>query len=354
MTAERHIVLTGATGVLGSALLKQLRATPVTCLIHRAVPDDLSEAHSSTRGDLTERRLGQSPSAYADLARRANVIVHAAATTDFTDEPAAIRALNVEGTERILEFAATAQAPLVYVSTAFVDRLEKALFTSMENRSSLGRNAYLESKRASEQLVTASGIPHAIVRPSVVIGDSATAEMTRTQGLHMMLKAFCEGVLPFVPMAAQSRIDFVPQDFVAAAIAGLALAPPERLPAETLWITAGCEAVTVEQMVEICLEAMAARGMSAPSPRYFDQETLDRLIVPAFLETLPEKLQQRMLGFLALTTLFSTATPFPDPEPRLLGGLPAPRRQTLRHQLRRGVERYCVPETAAETVEAPA
>jgi thioester reductase-like protein len=270
------------------------------------------------------------------------VVIHAAATTDFLDDPAEIHELNVTGTQHVIEFAKAARASLIYVSTAFVDRLGDALSSGVENEAALGRNAYLESKLASEALVRSSDLRHVIVRPSVVIGDSSSAHIARPQGLHMMLKAFCSGTLPFIPMAAGSSIDFLPQDLVAAEIAQIANSGAAPAPKGPVWLTAGPSAVSVEEMVRCCRIAMKGGGVKVSEPRYFDQETLDRLIVPAFVEALPEDVERRMWNFLALTTLFSTATPFTS-------SLAAGREASIRHKsliaaLERTIDRYCLPD----------
>ncbi|HEX3042981.1 MAG TPA: SDR family oxidoreductase [Solirubrobacterales bacterium] len=338
-----QIFLTGASGVLGVALTERLEGTPLTCLTHRQ-PITERARHEEIQGDVTKPRLGLAQMSYAELAQRTEVVVHAAASTDFSAEPDEIKRLNVEGTKSALELATAAEASIIYVSTAFVDRIDVTLASGLDSPAAAGRNAYLESKLLSEQLVAASGIPHAIARPSVVIGDSKTAQIARAQGLHMMLRAYCKGTLPFIPMGEASSIDFIPQDLVAEGLARLALLPVGELPSQPVWLTAGPAAVTVEQMAIVAGQVLADCGVEVSPPRYFGQEVLDRLIVPAFLETLPEELQQRMWNFLVLTTLFSTALPFPSSFGEM-GFLPgAAATQDLAEALRRTIEVKCLPK----------
>jgi len=343
MDDRPQILLTGGSGVLGAALTERLEENPLTCITHRQ-PIAERSMHEEVRGDLTKARLGLEPGPYAELAKRTEVVVHAAATTDFVTAPEEIRRLNVEGTKYALELAAAADASFVYVSTAFVDRLDVALGGGLESPAAAGRNAYLESKLLSEQLVASSGIRHAIARPSVVIGDSRTAQIARAQGLHMMLRAYCKGTLPFIPMGEGSSIDFIPQDLVADGLARLALLPARELPSQPVWLTAGPAAVTVEQMAIVAGEVLAACGIEVAPPRYFGQDVLDRLIVPAFLEALPEELQERMWNFLVLTTLFSTATPFPSSFGEMDFLPTAAGREDFARALRRTIEVQCLPK----------
>ncbi|MFQ5458477.1 MAG: SDR family oxidoreductase, partial [Myxococcota bacterium] len=79
---------------------------------------------TALRGDLTEERLGLSPSAFETLAGEVTHIIHAAATTRFDLPLAEAKAINLEGTRRVLALAKrAADARLeryVHVSTAYV------------------------------------------------------------------------------------------------------------------------------------------------------------------------------------------------------------------------------------------
>jgi thioester reductase-like protein len=75
------LLVTGATGVLGRALLPLLRTHDVVALTHRAQLD--ARGVATVRGDLTLPRLGLDEATYRRLAQRTTTIVHAAAVTDF-------------------------------------------------------------------------------------------------------------------------------------------------------------------------------------------------------------------------------------------------------------------------------
>src|SRR5205823_9561693 len=168
----RTVLVTGLTGVVGSALLPELAGHRILALTHSAEPP---AGVTAVRGDLTRPRLGLSPAAHRDLVRQVEVVVHAAAVTDFAADPAAIAELNVTGTARVLDLAAAAGAAVHYVSTAFVARAGRSRADVRD--AAANPAAYLASKRAAERLVREAGLPATILRPSVVLGHSRTGEI---------------------------------------------------------------------------------------------------------------------------------------------------------------------------------
>ncbi|MFJ9011647.1 SDR family oxidoreductase [Streptomyces canus] len=346
------VLLTGASGVLGTALLAELPSScEVIALIHQC---RCPAAAQQICGDLTAPRLGLDRATYTDLTRRVDVVVHCAAVTDFTKGPEATHALNEAGTRAVVELAADAGAVLHHVSTAFVARHELT-------RSRIGRDTgeagarpedYLDSKRAGEKVVRDSGVPAVIVRPSIVIGDSGTGKISAFQGLHGILLMLLRGLMPLVPLPATSLIDFVPQDVVARAIT--ALIADGRREGE-VWVTAGREALRAEQVLQVVSDACTELGLSTVMPRIVGADMVDRLIRPVFLAGgLPKRALRRFDDMLAMTALFADAPTFPTslgelpggPQPLTRHDLDAALRQTLMY-LARAKKLGDTPEPAA-------
>jgi nucleoside-diphosphate-sugar epimerase len=310
-TREKTILLTGASGVVGTALIPELARHRVIALTHRRTP---SAEIRKVRGDLTQFRLGMDPDVYDNLAEQVDTVIHAAAITDFTVGAEATSALNLAGTANILRFAEDANASLHYISTAFVDRTDLT-------RDSLGAAAanpadYLNSKRAAEQLVRDSRVPATIVRPSVVIGDSATGEIARFQGLHTLAWSVLKNNLPMLPLDPTDRIDFIPQDILARAIAGLV---EGGITSGEHWVTAGEAALTTRQMIDVGVTAGRELGIDIVAPRFVAPEMVDRLIRPVFVEPLPERARRQFDDLLATTALFTNTKTFPSTVDRILG-----------------------------------
>jgi nucleoside-diphosphate-sugar epimerase len=313
------LLVTGATGVLGSALLPLLGAWDVVALTHRA---ELRSSGAAVRGDLTRPRLGLDDATYRELAARTTTVVHAAAVTDFGVGEPGTSALNVEGTRRVLDLAAEAGARVLYVSTAFVARTE--LTTEARGASTWEAEAtpepYLASKRRAEALVTGSGLPATIARPSVVIGDSVTGAVSRYQGLHWVIRGLLRNQIPILPVASSAPVDVVPVDVAARALAALVDA---GLPGGEFWLTAGPAAHPVSDLVDTCVAAAEALGMPADPPRFVDRDMVERLFRPVFIDPLPRRDRRRFDELMAMSALFDGAPVFPTSLGSLPGGPPA-------------------------------
>jgi len=201
------ILLTGASGVVGQALLPELlkEKYPVACLVNKREVD--CDGVTSVKGDIRKKYLGISAQLYPQMATKVDHIIHSAAVTNFDSPQESIMATNVEGTKRIIEFAHEANAKLIYVSTAFVHRTE--LPESVAEYS-----AYCDSKREAESIIKNSGLDYKIVRPSIVVGDSTSGEISAFQGLHVILGAILNRFAPIIPVSPESYVDMVPQDIL--------------------------------------------------------------------------------------------------------------------------------------------
>ncbi|HEX2419651.1 MAG TPA: SDR family oxidoreductase [Micromonosporaceae bacterium] len=312
--AVRTVLVTGASGVVGTALLPHLAPANVIALVHRtACPG----AQESLPGDITAPGFGLDTDTYKALARRVDAVVHCAANTGFSIGRQVAEDVNVAGTRTMAQFAADAGAVLYHISTAFVARAELT-------RDSLGHDTrdaaarpedYLDSKRAAERVVRDSGVPAVIVRPSVVIGDSVTGVISRFQGLHDISAMVLRNHLPLVPIPAPSRLDFLPCDVVGRAVGELVASEYDQ---GEVWLTAGRAALTTEQVVDLIIETGTRLGLELHRPRTVGPEMVDRLIRPVFIDPLPAAAKRRFDDLLAITALFVNAPVFPS----TLGTLP--------------------------------
>jgi nucleoside-diphosphate-sugar epimerase len=324
--AGRTVLLTGASGVVGRALLQRLRDLDVVCLVHRS---PVSGPNVSTaQGDVAKPMLGLGGQAYAELAAKVDAVIHCAAVTDFGRTDGSLEATNIAGTEYVAAFAAAANAVLYHVSTAFVH----TKVDGGRGRTAIG---YASSKSAAEETVRSSGVPHVILRPSVVIGDSVTGEIAAFQGLHQVVAGLFAGMVPMIPFDPGWPVDFVPADVVADAIACVA---ENRVSEGEFWISAGDKALRLDEGVAVVVEFARALGVSIDMPRFVPPDMFDRLIGPVFLDALPVKIRRnivRMLEF--FTTYLQSGETKPSSLNQLaaLGVRPLPdQRESLRHSVR--------------------
>ena len=317
MTSRLHrpqILLTGASGVLGSVVAAELApVAEVTCLTRRR-PVPVGGVHSLA-GDLTRPDLGLARADLDDLQARIDVVVHCGAMTAFTTDGETPTQVNRDGTARILELVAAADAGLVHVSTAFVDRADQFAAAEPGDHRVPVRSPqhYLRSKIAAEESVTSSGLPVTVVRPSVLIGDTMTGAISQFQGWHQMCAGFLTGRLPFLPAEGSARADCVPVDLAARAVARLALAGVgTAVPSGSeWWLTAGAAALSIETTIDACLEVAIDRGLSPDRPRLLPPEMVERLVLPAFGASAPPRLLKQMLEGMELMRLFGSQRCFP-------------------------------------------
>jgi nucleoside-diphosphate-sugar epimerase len=285
------IVLTGAAGVLGSALLREFPGESVLCLTHRTALGPTQARQIPC--DLSRRRLGLSEDSFQEVASWADCIIHCAAITDYAAGGETIRAINVEGTKRILDLASSASAALYHVSTVLVgvDEGERGVGAVLQTgRSSMSVMAYEHSKASSDEIVKASGLPASIVRPSLILGDSDTGQIARFQGFHAMARFFFDESIPILPLPAEALVDLLPVDVMAQALSAVVRAG--ELPAEC-WLSAGERALGVEQVVRTITDYAIESGREVAMPRLVAPDIVDRLIRPVFMREFPKRTQRR-------------------------------------------------------------
>lgn len=324
MPARPHVLLTGASGVLGSVIAAGLAKTSHLTCVTRRRPVRTTGVRQLA-GDLTAPALGLTDHDFADLVARTDVVVHCGALTSFANNPRAAMAVNRAGTERILDFTQRAGARLVHVSTAFVARADEfcASAESAPRERIRSPRSYLQSKVAAEEAVMASGVRTALVRPSVLMGDSATGYIQQFQGWHQMCQGIITGGLPFLPAGGASLVDCVPVDFVARAVVELAL----NEAVGEWWLTGGPHAFSLDACIDLCLEVAAERGLAPHRPRTLPRDMVERLVLPAFGQTAPPALRRQMAEGLELMRLFGSGHRFPSHWPTGAGFSTSPATQ---------------------------
>jgi len=323
---RRTVLLTGASGVVGQGLLPRLSDMDVICLVHRT-----PVAHrgvTSIRGDLTQVNLGLSDAEYAQLARKVDAVIHSGAVTGFARNDGTLEKTNVDGTRRVLEFAERADATVYHVSTAY-------LHAKADGERGRTAATYAASKRAGEDVVRSSSARHVILRPSIVIGDSGTGGISAFQGLYMVAAAILGSLVPLIPFDPTWPIDFVPNDVVADAIATTV---ERELTSGEFWITAGEQALRLEEAVTLCADLGLELGSPVDRPRFIPPDVFDRLVAPVFLDALPRRVRltvTRLLEFFTVYLAMDTALPSSLAELAGLGAKPLPdQRATLLNSLR--------------------
>lgn len=281
------VFLTGGTGFVGMEVLSRLLCDDpdreVIALVRapdaagaRArlldVLEQLGFEHEAGRvhavaGDITSPRLGLSEAERDALAARISSIVHCAASVSFALGLDASRAINVEGTRRVLDLAERVPSlqKLVHVSTAYVAGTHEGRFHEDDTDRGQGfRNAYEQSKLEAEIMVRSRAhLPATVVRPSIVVGDSKTGWTAAFNVVYYPLQAFARGLATAVPADPEAPVDIVPVDYVADGIVAALRAPGT----DTLNLVAGDGAGRIGELADL-----AGHYFERPAPKLVPPE----------------------------------------------------------------------------------
>ncbi len=292
-------LLTGATGFLGSYLLRDALAAgrPVAVLARRGraasaeqrvaelvarfqrqAPAALA-APTVIEGDLHQPGLGLDRGARTWIAEHCDRVVHCGASITFRARNGEPYLSNVDGTRYLLELCREAGIRDFHlVSTAYVcGRREGVVMEDDLERGQEFSNDYERSKYMSETLVRQAPFLDrwSVYRPSVIVGDSATGFASTRDGLYAFLSVagLAEGrsrdeVFARLGMRAEDRVNLVPVEWVSAVIGHLAARSGRQ--SETYHLTHP-RPVTAGALLD------AASGLAARAPAV-DPRALDELL----------------------------------------------------------------------------
>jgi NAD(P)-dependent dehydrogenase (short-subunit alcohol dehydrogenase family) len=237
--------ITGGTGFIGRHLVAQLLARGETIWVlvrpesrarfERRLRDWGASADQVVpiTGDLTAPLLGV-PAAQRDQLRgRIRHCFHLGALYDLAASAAELDSANVAGTRHALEFAHDTQAGCFHLvsSVAAAGRYPGSFSEDMFQEAGVLDHPYFRTKHESEALVRQTcQVPWRVYRPGIVVGHSGTGVTDKIDGPYFLFKAIqrLRDYLPrWVPLIGfeGGHINLVPVDFVAAALAHLALLP---------------------------------------------------------------------------------------------------------------------------------
>jgi nucleoside-diphosphate-sugar epimerase len=268
MAEVSTVLLTGASGVVGMALVSELQDVRVVGLVHRR--SEVPGLDEAIQGDLSQPRLGLSEREWRRLADEVDAIVHSGALTAWGRPPDRYEAINVHGTGQVVELARAADAPVHLISTCFM----RPYLISREDE--LGETnvvkPYVHSKHRSERVLLGSGVPCTIYRPTNLVGSSRTGASSEPQIVQKLSEWIARGKAPYFPVHPGNRVDVVPVDVLAASVAQAVTAGD--LGSE-YWVTYGARAMTVEDATEVLVEHARSLGRDVePAPVVDPREPL--------------------------------------------------------------------------------
>jgi thioester reductase-like protein/FkbH-like protein len=249
IASPQAVLLTGATGFLGTFLLHELLAethADVYCVVRAADVEQARarivgglQAYGLTAGgaisrivpvlgDLSQPLLGLSARQFGNLAATIDVVYHNGALVNFTYHYRALKDANVLGTQEVLRLASHIRVkPVHHVSTlAVYGDLVHAGITEVAEDTPLDElprptDGYGQSKWVAEKLVIAAGargLPVSIYRLDQVGGDSRTGACDPSAFAWRLIKGCVQlGAAPNL----DATISMAPVDFVSRAVLNL-------------------------------------------------------------------------------------------------------------------------------------
>jgi nucleoside-diphosphate-sugar epimerase len=208
-----HILLTGATGLLGRYLLRDLLLadTSVAVLVRRGRRQNAAERVEAMmlswesmlgrelprphvlEGDLTKPNLGLDDDELAWVEQNCDSVLHNAASLTFisSDPEGEPWISNVTGTQNVLDVCEkTGIKDFHHVSTSYVCGLRDGdVFENELDEGQEWGNDYERSKVQAETLVRNAKFlsPPTFYRPAIIVGDSKTGFTTSFHGFYATL-----------------------------------------------------------------------------------------------------------------------------------------------------------------------
>ena len=265
-SGPKTVLLTGATGFLGSHILDLLLRTPsqfskVICHV-RADTSSLGLARLKNTflayglaappedrlqvivGDLSLPRLGLSQSGWDSLTAEVDVIIHNGARVHWVLDYSSLRASNVLSTVELLHLAATGKAKsMIFISSTSVVDTEfytnptawaKSLESPIPEADDLAGSAkglatgYGQTKWVCEGLMRdagARGLAGYVLRPGYVTGESNRGTTLTDDFLVRILKG-CVQLAYFPDLGRENAVNAMPVDGLARICAAAAALPP--------------------------------------------------------------------------------------------------------------------------------
>ena len=237
-----HIFFTGATGFLGSYLLKHLLQDGYHCHVLVRCPNkasgklrvlesldqisafnyvDPDQIHV-VPGDLTQPLLGISAVDLEQVIHHCDQFIHCASSARLDIPYEMARSINLNGTEQLLDIAQRRQSRggvkrIDIVSSAYVaGNFNGVVKEGAPLKGILFRNSYEQTKYEAEVYATNKMVelPIAIFRPSIIVGEADNGKTHNFNNIYSFLKLYTRDQWRILPANKDTQVDLVSVDYV--------------------------------------------------------------------------------------------------------------------------------------------
>ncbi len=222
-------------------------------------------------GDVAAIDMGLSGSELRALARRVTRIHHLAYVSYVAVDRETAAAVNVQGAVEAVELARCCDdlACLVHHSSAYVSGDRDGTVYEEELDEGQGFHSVVQETRMTAELVMRRAmreVPIAVVRPTMIVGDSETGEADRLDGpylLVMLLLGLPGDMAVPLPTGSDNPLDIVPVDYVVKAARYIGL---QREATSRTFHLASSDALTAQQIFDHIARAGGRRATRSLLP----------------------------------------------------------------------------------------
>ena len=267
MTVSGKVLVTGASGLVGEGVLREMLTARPALEAFAVVRNELRWQLTARRlgalatrvipitGDVTVPGAGLEPLVRKRVERETSVVIHAAADISFSRPLDQSRFVNTLGSYHVAELAASCGAleRFVLVSSAFVAGRTIGIILERENAAESGWvNSYEQSKYEAEGCIRKTALPWTIIRPSTMVCRGADGDIQQINAVHRALRIYHRGLAAMIPGDRADSFDVITSGYVVDAIARLAFDDAAR--GETIHLCSGRAALTVGELVDTAYE----------------------------------------------------------------------------------------------------
>jgi thioester reductase-like protein len=353
-----RILLAGATGQLGTGIREVAAAAGVELLpvvrarggrqagkrAKRLFAGERGLAERTVEGDVLQPRWGLGDEQVDALANRVDLVLNAAAETNWAADGNRLAGVNLLGAVNGRALAEELRrrggrcGAYVHTSSIYVAGDRTGSIPEVPLPANGGRTAYEQSKWLAERALLRgaredASIPLGIARIGGLLGNSETGRTAKRNSLYVLADHWAELPASLLPLTAGGRVDMLPRDHAAKALLAFAAATLRLASAKPMLahVCSGESAPTTRALLAALRSAdrsgrfPSLRTISVPAgPLLYLSQNADRFL------TLSERRMNMMIGlrYLAFDRIFErarlarlTSAPLPSPSLDLLASL---------------------------------